>query len=56
MRIAGLRVGAPVARLLSEIVREAGFEDTAERIEQAIELRVTTEAPLTWGERSMSSG
>ena len=47
MRIVGLRIGAPVARLLVEIVQEAGFDDTAARIAQAIELHVTTEAPLT---------
>ena len=47
MRIAGLRLGAPVARLLVQILDEAGFQDTAARISQAIELRVTTEAPLT---------
>ena len=50
MRIAGLRVGAPVARLLTDIVRDAGFDDTAARIAHAIELRVTTEAPLTWAD------
>jgi hypothetical protein len=50
MRIAGLRLGAPVARLLAEIVRDAGFADTAARLEQAIELRVTVEAPLTWAD------
>jgi hypothetical protein len=47
MRIAGLRLGAPVARLLSQILADAGFTDTAARITQAIELQVTTEAPLT---------
>jgi hypothetical protein len=47
MRIVGLRIGAPVARLLVGIVRDAGFEDTAMRIEEAIELQVATEAPLT---------
>jgi hypothetical protein len=50
MRIAGLRIDPPVARLLAEIVRDAGFEDTAARLEQAIELRVATEAPLTWAD------
>jgi hypothetical protein len=47
MRIVGLPIGAPVARLLAGIVRDAGFHDTAETIEQAIELRIATEAPLT---------
>ena len=47
MRIVGLRVGAPVARVLVEIVQRAGFDDTATKLAQAIELQVTTEAPLT---------
>jgi hypothetical protein len=47
MRIAGLRIGAPVARLLPQILYEAGYADTAGKISQAIELQVTTEAPLT---------
>jgi hypothetical protein len=47
MRIAGLRLHAPVARLLSEILEGEGFPDTAAKIAQAIELQVTTEAPLT---------
>ena len=47
MRIVGLRIGAPVARLLVQIVEDAGFDDTAAKIAQAIELNVTTEAPLT---------
>jgi hypothetical protein len=47
MRIAGLRIGAPVARLLAQILYEAGYADTAGKISQAIELQVTTEAPLT---------
>lgn len=47
MRIAGLRVGAPVARLLSEIVRAEGFPVTADKIAAAIEQRITVEAPLT---------
>jgi hypothetical protein len=50
MRIAGLRIDPPVARLLAGLVRDAGFEDTAARLEQAIELRVATEAPLTWAD------
>ncbi len=47
MRIRGLRIGAPIARLLTQILGEAGFVDTAAKITQAIELQVTTEAPLT---------
>jgi len=47
MRIVGLRIGAPIARLLAEILDEAGFVDTAGKISEAIELQVTTEAPLT---------
>jgi hypothetical protein len=47
MRIAGARIGAPSARLLVEIVEDAGFGSTASKIANAIELRVTTEAPLT---------
>jgi hypothetical protein len=47
MRIAGLRIGAPIARLLVQILEEAGFVDTAGKISQAIELQVTSEAPLT---------
>ena len=47
MRIAGLRIDARVARLLVGLLGDAGYGDTAARIEQAIELRVATEAPLT---------
>lgn len=47
MRIAGLRVAAPAARLLVGILQDAGYRDTAARIDQAIELQVATEAPLT---------
>jgi hypothetical protein len=47
MRIAGLRLSAPIARLLAQILDEAGFVATAGKITQAIELRVATEAPLT---------
>ena len=47
VRIAGLRIAAPAARLLVGILRDAGVHDTAARIEQAIELEVATEAPLT---------
>jgi hypothetical protein len=47
MRIAGLRIAVPAARLLQEILEERGYAATAARIAEAIELRVTTEAPLT---------
>ena len=47
MRIVGLRLGAPVARLLVDILSDAGFDSTAAKIAQAIELQVATEAPLT---------
>jgi hypothetical protein len=47
MRIVGVRIGTPIARLLAEILESAGFDSTAEKIAQAIELQVTTEAPLT---------
>ena len=50
MRIAGLRLGAAPARLLAGIVRDAGFDETAAKLEQAIELQVATEAPLTWAD------
>jgi len=47
MRIVGLRIGAPVARLLVDLLEDAGFGSTAAKIAEAIELQVTTEAPLT---------
>ena len=47
MRIVGLRIGAPVARLLVDQLEDAGFGSTAGKIAEAIELQVTTEAPLT---------
>jgi hypothetical protein len=47
MRIAGVRLDAPVARLLSEILEGAGFGDTSAKIADAIGLQVTVEAPLT---------
>ena len=37
MRIAGVRLGAPVARLLSEIVESEGYPETAGKIADAIE-------------------
>lgn len=47
MRIAGVRISAPFARRLAEIVEGSGFDATASKISEAIELQVTTEAPLT---------
>jgi hypothetical protein len=47
MRIAGVRIQAPVARLLSELLEGEGYSATAGRIAEAIERRITTEAPLT---------
>ena len=47
MRVAGVRLQPPAARLLSEILEGAGFGDTSARIAEAISLKVTVEAPLT---------
>ena len=47
MRIAGVRLGAPVARLLSEILEREGYAETAGKIAGAIEQQITLEAPLT---------
>jgi hypothetical protein len=47
MRIAGVRVAAPVARLLSEILERGGYPETAGKIADAIERQITIEAPLT---------
>jgi hypothetical protein len=47
MRIVGLRIAAPVAGLLVDRLEDAGFGSTAAKIAEAIELQVTTEAPLT---------
>jgi hypothetical protein len=47
MRIAGNRLNAPVARLLVEILEAEGFPETADKVADAIRLRITTEAPLT---------
>jgi hypothetical protein len=47
MRIAGVRLDTPVARLLSEILERAGFGVTSAKIAEAIRLQVTVEAPLT---------
>ncbi len=47
MRIAGVRLGAPVARLLVDVLKGEGFPDTAARVAASIEQGVTTEAPLS---------
>jgi hypothetical protein len=47
MRIAGVRLDPSVARLLSDVLRAEGFPETADRIVDAIDRRVTVEAPLT---------
>ena len=47
MRIAGVRLGAPVARLLSEILESGGYPETAGTIAEAIRRQITIEAPLT---------
>ena len=47
MRIAGVRLGAPVARLLSEILESEGYPETAGKIADAIQRQITVEAPLT---------
>jgi len=47
VRIVGVRLGAPVARLLSEILDRSGYPETAAKIADAIDRRWTLEAPLT---------
>jgi hypothetical protein len=47
VRIAGVRLQPPVARLLTEILEGEGYDDTASKISDAIERQTTTEAPLT---------
>jgi hypothetical protein len=47
VRIAGIRISPQYARLLVEILARDGFDGTAARLAQAIDLQVTTEAPLT---------
>jgi hypothetical protein len=46
MRVAGVRLQAPVARLLAEVLATEGFPATSARIAVAIERKITTEAPL----------
>ena len=47
MRIAGVRLDTPVARLLTDLLDGKGHLATAARIRDAIERGVTVEAPLT---------
>jgi hypothetical protein len=47
VRIAGIRISPQYARLLVDVLAREGFDDTAARLAQAIDLQVTTEAPLT---------
>jgi hypothetical protein len=47
VRIVGVRLGAPVARLLSEILDSRGYPETAAKIADAIDRQWTLEAPLT---------
>jgi hypothetical protein len=47
MRIAGVRLQPPVARLLSDILEGAGHADTSAKIVEAVSLQITVEAPLT---------
>jgi len=46
MRIVGVRLDAPVARELTQILEREGHPATAAKIADAIERRVTVEAPL----------
>lgn len=46
MRIGGVRIQAPVARLLADVLEAEGFAATSGKIDEAIKQRVTTEAPL----------
>jgi len=50
VRIAGIRLQPQVARLLAEILVDHGYPETAARVEHAIEVQVTLEAPLTAGD------
>ena len=47
MRIAGNRINAPVARLLSETLRAEGFPSTADKVADALKHQITGEVPLT---------
>jgi hypothetical protein len=50
VRIVGVRLQPPVARVLAEILEGDGFRDTAAKITDAIERQATTEAPLTFAD------
>ena len=52
VRIAGVHLSAPVARLLSEILVSEGYPETARTIAEAIDMQVTVEAPLTGADYS----
>jgi hypothetical protein len=47
VRIVGVRLGAPVARLLSETLESKGYPATSAKIADALERKWTLEAPLT---------
>jgi hypothetical protein len=47
VQIVGVHLGAPVARLLCELLDSRGSPETAAKIADAIERRWTLEAPLT---------
>jgi uncharacterized protein with von Willebrand factor type A (vWA) domain len=44
MRIAGVRVGPPAVRLLAQILDDAGYEETARTLTEAIALAVVEPA------------
>ena len=47
MRIAGARIDVSVAHVLVEVLRTEGYPVTADRIVDALNGQITTEAPLT---------
>jgi len=47
VRIAGVRLAAPVARLLVNALEAEGQADTAAKVADAIDRKITVEAPLT---------
>jgi hypothetical protein len=50
VRIAGVPISPQYARLLVDLLAREGFDDTAAKLAQAVDLKVTTEAPLTVGD------
>ena len=52
VRIAGVHLSAPVARLLSEILVSEAYPETARTIAEAIDMQVTVEAPLAGADYS----